>query len=278
MLTQLVFPSLDDALAGVGQGNLVMSIIALVLMPSFIEEVVFRGVLLERFAVKWRLAVAIVVAAVAFGILHADPVGAGTFGVVTALLYLRTGSLWPGILIHAANNALVLVASRAAGPASPDEALAVSEVLVTAGIALALSVPFLIWFLVRTWPRRGTRTPYQAYERATGLPERQVDGIGWSGAPGTPLRLTATSSHLVVGRAGSPDRPAEPIAVLDLADVQSVYPTVVPGGEQVVVLLRDGSWTTLQARGGAPAANRELARIVAERADGFAGRVAVSAG
>jgi hypothetical protein len=277
-LTQLVFPGLDDALVGVGQGNLLMSVIALGLLPSFLEEVLFRGVLLERFAVKWRLVVAIVVAAVAFGILHADPVGAGMFGVVTALLYLRTGSLWPGILIHAANNALVLVASRAAGPASPDDALAVSEALVTAGVTLALSVPFLIWFLVRTWPRRGAITPYQAHEWATGLPERHVDGIGWSGAPGTPLRLTATSSHLVVGRAAGTSQPAEPIAVLDLADVQAVYPTVVPGGEQVVVLLRDGSWTTLQARGGAPAANRELALILSERADRFAGRVAVSAG
>ena len=45
-------------------------------------------------------AVAIVVSSVAFGILHVDPVGAGVFGAMTALLYLRTGSLWPAIGAH----------------------------------------------------------------------------------------------------------------------------------------------------------------------------------
>ena len=38
------------------------------------------------------------------------------FGVVTGLLYLRTGSLWPGIIIHFVNNLVAVVAIRVAGP------------------------------------------------------------------------------------------------------------------------------------------------------------------
>jgi hypothetical protein len=45
-----------------------------------------------------------------------------------------------------------------------------------------------------------------------------------------------------------------------------VYPSQVPGGEQVIVVLRDGSWTAMQVAGGALRANRALADIIRERA------------
>jgi hypothetical protein len=267
-LTQLVFPGLRDALEGVGEGNLLLAIVGLVVLPPLVEETVFRGVLIERFAVKWSLAVGILVSAVGFGLLHVDPVGAGMFGVVTALLYLRTGSLWPGILIHAANNLVALLSMRVADPTAVPEPT-VQESLVTAAVCLALSLPFLVWFIRAHWPRRGTCSPYQWYEWTHGLPERHVEPLAWSAAPGVPLRLTATSTHLVLG---PPHAPAQPLALLPLEQVQSVYPSVAPGGEQVVVLLRDGSWTTLQACGGALAANDALARIVQERAASAAAR------
>ncbi len=88
LVTGLVAPWMDDSLAGVGQGNLILATIGLVVLPPLVEEVVFRGVLLERFSVKWRVGVAVILSAVLFGILHADPVGAGMFGVITGLLYL----------------------------------------------------------------------------------------------------------------------------------------------------------------------------------------------
>jgi uncharacterized protein len=269
-LTQLVVPGLADALEGVGEGNLLLAVVGLVVLPPLVEETVFRGVLVERFAVKWGLAVGIVVSAVAFGLLHVDPIGAGMFGVVTALLYLRTGSLWPGILIHAANNLVALLSMRLADPAAASEPT-VQESLIIAAVCLALSVPFLVWFLRVHWPRRGTRTPYQWHEWTHGLPERQVQPLAWSAAPGVPLRLSASATHLVLG---PPHAPAEPLALLPLEQVQAVYPTDVPGGSQVVVLLRDGSWTTLQAAGGLPSTNRDLAPVIAERAASAAARAA----
>lgn len=262
-LTQLVAPGFDDALAGVGQGSLVLAVLGLVILPPLVEETVFRGVLLERFTVKWNLVAAILVSSVIFGLLHVDPIGAGMFGVITCLLYLRTGSLWPGILLHLVNNAVALAAMRLGAGEVDAAAPAAGEALASAGVLLLLSVPFLVWFVWTHWPRHGQPTPYQAYEQATGLPERQVAGVAWSGAPGHPLRLTATSSHLVVGL---PTERPEPLAVLPLEQVRAVYPSQVPGGEQVIVVLRDGSWTSMQVGGGAPRANRELADIVRERA------------
>lgn len=261
-LTQLIAPGLDDSLEGVGQGNLLLVLLGLVILPPLVEETVFRGVLIERFAVKWSLSVGIVVSAILFGILHADPVGAGVFGVITALLYLRTGSLWPGILIHGVNNLVALVAMRTAGDSPEPLPADTGEVLISAGIFLALSVPFIVWFIWTHWPRRGRFTPYQGYELATGLPERHFDTVAWSAAP-TPVRVNASATHVV---AAPPGHPAAPLALLPVEQVRAAYTSPIPGGEQVVVLVQDGSWTTMRAGTGKPKEAGFLARTITERA------------
>ncbi len=261
LLTELVVPGLSESVEGVGEGNIVIATIGIVALPAVVEELVFRGVLLERFTVKWRVGAAVVVSAVLFGILHADPVGAGIFGVVTGLLYLRTGSLWPGILIHAANNLVALIAIRLSDPlADEPPPPTVAETLVTAGVLLAVTVPFLAWFIVRSWPRRGTPTAYQRHELEHGLPTRSIRGVQWSGTPGQlTLEVTSTTATLT-GVAG------EPVAVLPLDRIAVAYPSPLLGGQQVVVLLRDGSWTTLQRPPGAVRQTRELVGTLAERA------------
>jgi len=259
-LTELVAPWMDDSLEGVGRGNLLLALLGLVVLPPLVEEITFRGILLERFAVKWRVGVAVVVSAVLFGILHADPVGAGMFGVVTGLLYLRTGSLWPGIIIHLVNNLVAVIAVRMTGPASPTPAPELSDSLISAGLFLALSLPFLVWFIWANWPARGTLTPYQSYEIRAGLPPRSFTPVLWTGAA-APVRVEATSTHVIVS-----DASASPVAVLPLERVRAVYPSSVAGGTQVVILLHDGSWTTMQVPPGDPSANRALALTVAERA------------
>jgi membrane protease YdiL (CAAX protease family) len=260
LITQLLVPSLGDALEGVGEGSLLLAIIGLAILPPLVEEVLFRGVLIERFAVKWRLGVAVVVSAVLFGILHVDPVGAGVFGMITGLLYLRTGSLWPGILIHGVNNLLALVAMRLA----PDEepaAVPVGETLMAAVVLLVVTVPFLIWYCRATWPREGTLTPYQRHELATGMPARTFHRAYWSQAPGQ-MRLEVGAMHLSV----SQDIPGSaPFALLALDRVSVAYPIDVPGGQQVVVLLRDGSWTTMTVGGGLRAPTHLLADAINER-------------
>ena len=81
--------------------------VALVVAPV-IEEVLFRGVVLHRFAVKWGLGPAIVVSSLLFGILHVNFVGVGVLGVVMALLYVRTQTLIVPIACHVLNNAVAV--------------------------------------------------------------------------------------------------------------------------------------------------------------------------
>ena len=224
-LTDLVVPWLDDSLAGVGEGNLVLAVVGIVVLPPLVEEVTFRGVLIERFAVKWRVGVAVVLSAVFFGILHADPVGAGMFGVVTGLLYLRTGSLWPGIIIHFVNNLVALAALRNAGPQVDAPAPELSDSLATAGVFLLLSLPFLVWFMRANWPARGAPTPYQRHELQVGLPSRTFRSVVWSGSP-RPVLVEVSSTQVVVSDG------AAPIAVLPLARVGAVYPDRPPAASR----------------------------------------------
>ena len=71
------------------------------------EEYFFRGVLqngLSRAMPPWG---ALVVTSLVFSILHGDPVGflaRVELGMLFGYLFIRTGSLWPGVLAHAANN------------------------------------------------------------------------------------------------------------------------------------------------------------------------------
>jgi len=135
-------PALYHALSAFG---------ALILAPV-LEEMVFRGVLLHRWAAKWGLRTAIVASSLLFGLLHADLLGAAMFGVVMALLAVRTRTLLVPMACHALNNAVAYGALLWTGD---EPAMTLAEFRADAWIApvaLALSLPWLVPFIRRNWP------------------------------------------------------------------------------------------------------------------------------
>lgn len=94
----------QSTLLAVAMGVLVIGI------APFVEEFFFRGFIfsaLRNGIGVWGGAIA---SGVIFGAIHLKLeffVPLSVLGIVLALLYQRTGSLWPGIILHAANNALV---------------------------------------------------------------------------------------------------------------------------------------------------------------------------
>lgn len=206
-ITAALFP---DYVAGAevspssGVGVLAFS---LVVVPPFVEELIFRGVLLERWAVKWRLGVAIVVQGICFGILHVDPVGAGVFGVIMALMYLRCRTLWVPIAMHALNNGVVLLAVLLVPEAAnvPEEPQSLGEAVITGGIFMGVALPFIALFVYRNWPSPRTLTPYEVAEHGPdALPPRHVGRIrivaGPAGTAGQAGRLRLTVSGVLVTR------------------------------------------------------------------------------
>jgi uncharacterized protein len=96
-------------------GTLPVQILLIVIAAPISEEVCFRGMLFGGLRERWPCLVAALLSAAIFGALHAvtglsavPPLIA--FGVVLALLYEKTGSIVPGIILHMLNNSVALAA------------------------------------------------------------------------------------------------------------------------------------------------------------------------
>ena len=84
----------------------IISFITTALIPGFCEEFLFRGCVCSNMLPYGRTA-AILGSAAAFALMHGNTAQyLYTFcaGVILALLYEETGSIWPGTIVHVCNN------------------------------------------------------------------------------------------------------------------------------------------------------------------------------
>ncbi len=83
--------------------------------PAFCEEVVFRGFMLSGFGRHGRLALAVGLSSVAFGVMHMIPqqvFNAALMGLVLGTLAVRSNSLLPCIVFHFITNTLGVLHRR----------------------------------------------------------------------------------------------------------------------------------------------------------------------
>ena len=147
----------------------VLAVLLVVVVGPVVEELLFRGVLLHRWACRWSAGTAVIVSAVAFGVGHADVIGATAFGVVMAMLYVRTGSLWVPIACHVANNASAVLAELLDVGDVPIDTVAELQATWYVGV-IALVLAAVALYLMRGLylPPPGWRLP--ALAGAHGLP------------------------------------------------------------------------------------------------------------
>jgi membrane protease YdiL (CAAX protease family) len=121
-----------------------------VIMGPAIEELVFRGVILNRWAYKWGIRKGVVLSSLLFALGHRGILWPFVVGVVLSLIYLATRSLLVSIVCHMLVNALAesLEVALRWVPASPGSTQ--SAMLGMACLVLGLT-PVTI-FLVRHWP------------------------------------------------------------------------------------------------------------------------------
>ncbi len=98
-------------------GALAMLVLVGMLVP-LVEEMLFRGVLYTYFTEHFPVWVAVLLSAIAFGVAHASsgrPVVAATavMGVILALAFHWSHSLWAPVIVHAVNNLTKLVLTYA---------------------------------------------------------------------------------------------------------------------------------------------------------------------
>ena len=108
MLPEAWLDSYDEASAGIDSGTLT-GVIAVAVVAPIVEEVIFRGLIMNRLARVMPAWLAVVLSAAIFGVCHGHPVWFAyvfVLGAVFGFIDLRTNSILPSILGHVVFNAI----------------------------------------------------------------------------------------------------------------------------------------------------------------------------
>lgn len=94
---------------------------------GFVEEMVFRGVILNAIKKRWNIKVAVIVPSLLFGIVHVQGMNfsigscllviiAGTMaGIMFSLIAIESGSVWNSGIVHAVWNIVIIGGGLAIG-------------------------------------------------------------------------------------------------------------------------------------------------------------------
>ena len=107
-------PGVDGAILFSGAA-VVLTFQAVAVVTPVSEEIMFRGFALRGLLPAIGPGPAVVASALVFSVLHLDPkvmIPIFFTGLAFGWLYVRTGSVWPGVAAHAGQNALALLAAR----------------------------------------------------------------------------------------------------------------------------------------------------------------------
>lgn len=99
-------PSADFSISSPSAAAIIMQLVYVVLLAPFIEEFIYRGLILGILS-KYGRTSAIILSALAFGLMHGNiPQAASAFGtgLVYAIIAVNCGSIMPTVIIHMVNN------------------------------------------------------------------------------------------------------------------------------------------------------------------------------
>lgn len=134
------------------QYGLIFFVVAI--FAPFVEEIIFRGIMVERLGSKYGYKIAVLLSSFFFGVLHMDIIGAFIFGIVLSVLYLQTRSLLLPFLIHSVNNGtavLLIFFEDLISLEAWDSIEPFMENIWTGILLFAVSFGWLAWFLKSNW-------------------------------------------------------------------------------------------------------------------------------
>jgi membrane protease YdiL (CAAX protease family) len=146
-------------------GQWLMLMLAGVVAAPIVEEVLFRGILMQRWARRWGTTTGVVASSALFAIGHEEWIGHFLFGAALALLYLRTRSLWLPIAAHALNNGVALLTTLPRAIAHSHEP---TQTLADFRSDAVWIVPLLAAGILTGWVYVAKFWPHGAIRRALG--------------------------------------------------------------------------------------------------------------
>lgn len=127
-----------------------LQVVFMVVFAPVVEEILFRGFVLQRWSVKWGIVPGVITSSLIFGLLHFNSLGLFNFGLVMAILYLRTNTLFVPIILHALNNFIAVGVEFSLFRLSEKTTIYTLEQIQSSWwlglIAIALSLPWLFLF------------------------------------------------------------------------------------------------------------------------------------
>lgn len=118
LYTTIVNPPAEDLPQQLGADESVLLAVVtgifVVLVAPVVEELFFRGFLYQALRNSWGTVLGVIGSGAIFGGIHLEPdkfVPLFALGVALAMLFQKTRSIWPSIMLHAINNALAFAVS-----------------------------------------------------------------------------------------------------------------------------------------------------------------------
>lgn len=141
--------------------NLIFLFISICIFAPIWEELFFRGILLRRFAMKWKVTTSIVVSSLIFGFMHiggSSMLHAFLFGCFLAYTYLKTKNILVPIILHSVSNFFSFVTLLFPGETNvgeisiPSSAELENSIMITA-VLLAISLAVFIFIVIKNWSK-----------------------------------------------------------------------------------------------------------------------------
>jgi membrane protease YdiL (CAAX protease family) len=92
--------------------TVVYSFITIVIAAPILEELIFRGIILNGLLKSYSPLKSIIISSLLFGLVHLNPwqfIGASIIGILTGWVYFKTNKLTLSIIIHMTNNFLAFL-------------------------------------------------------------------------------------------------------------------------------------------------------------------------
>lgn len=150
-----------------GVFGVVVSFVRVVLFAAFIEEIAFRGYIMQNLR-KFGDGFAVAMAALVFGLMHCNLIQAPfalIVGFALGYLSIKTGTLWTAVIIHGLNNLISLVVSYLNGRVDQNLLNNVSSLLIYALIIAGLVCFFAFVRRANEIPSFKTRTELSGGEK-----------------------------------------------------------------------------------------------------------------
>ncbi|NEQ87953.1 MAG: CPBP family intramembrane metalloprotease, partial [Moorea sp. SIO2I5] len=142
---------------------------AIVCAP-LLEELICRGIILQKWAMKWGIKAGIFTSSLLFAIFHLrfDIVGLFIAGTIFCVLYFKTGKLIVPILCHSLYNTIVTIfrirhyysSSNVDFISVNDYQASMEPLLGQKAIVAAISFAVIMVFLYRNFPKQDDILPY----------------------------------------------------------------------------------------------------------------------